>query len=703
MMTQTSTTQPLSSSSFTELTSSSSPAQQRPSTNTTTTKVTTSRPRRVRSGSSLLRFRRRRSSATTISEESTCSSQSGDDPTNMIPTEQSQQQSQSQKRRQRRPRRHSMNSSSTGAGGSTKRKSLLRRLSTGFTRRLSRSSGSSHHSQQLASSSDNEKAIDEMIASRMAELSTTAKDKHDQLQYLDERGLLEQSAGQLELALNTWEEALAIVTEKDTKLACKLQCQLISLYLQLHQQEQQKQSTSMSTSKSTTHLNAAKELISQLNHEIIQQQQQQSQQWLTPSESLLELLMTMRIWDLALLIAYGLQEIELSNNKSSSLALTVARLHLEMALQQHSQTIVLSHLSECHQILLSLSSAASDVDNTVSKERLSVTWQELAEAYVAQDDGELAIACAQSRFQLLTTPKELAMAHYDQALQIYSPLERYDVALQEVDMGLQALELDQAQQEEQEATNSASSSTTNNNNAPAAESTNSTTTLALKLLHCKADILCRLNRWEESLQVYERLIQGYAMSPHHGYADAANVLYIMGKVCTHEKQYSAALSYLDRELHMTKTVVGPHHMAVSKILHELAKVAEVGLNDYPRAIQYYQEALIVESKVYQTCRQTIAEHQPPKQHSTSKNHHSSSSSNKGSSSFYPKKNKMQVSDAPAMLSRDNNTSSNKDKLIQSQKLLLQDAKIQMAETKRRLGNVHFKMGDFDKALRTSLA
>ncbi|CAB9526240.1 expressed unknown protein (Partial), partial [Seminavis robusta] len=147
----------------------------------------------------------------------------------------------------------------------------------------------------------------------------------------------------------------------------------------------------------------------------------------------------------------------------------------------------------------------------------------------------------------------------------------------------------------------------------------------------------------ESIHSYERLLQCYKSSSTHGPADAANVLYILGKLSVRAKQFHAALDYFDEELTMTKSVVGHTHLAISKILHESARVADAGMMDYPRAVRYYQEALQVETRVYQQSKQ------------------------------------------------ENGTS------------LLQDAKAQMGETKQCLGKLHFKMGDFTKAMKTTLA
>jgi tetratricopeptide (TPR) repeat protein len=487
----------------------------------------------------------------------------------------------------------------------------------------------------------------------------------------EERGWQQRQAGHLEAALSSWNMALGLcphtkcadVDSNWTRLCNKILSHLISLHLHLREQKE-------SETTSTQHLDEAAALLTQLH---LEECNYSSDLELDASPLLLDLLIQYGYWPLALHVALQLPSTD---------PLLLARLHLEVALpsdhhQQQppldkeeeeeditdhstssqrasmSQQEQLQHLSKCQQLLLShTSSKQQDSNSTASNITclLMDLWQDLADAYVVLGEDELAFSCNQSRLQLMTNRKEVALAHYDQAMHVYSPVGQFGLALKEAELALDTLLKGTSYTITTAEDNSREEKADDDHHLEDLDDEEAL--LLLKLYQFKADVLCRLGRLGESIEMYETLLQNYIESSHEP-ADVANLLYILGKLCVRAKLYGKALGYFEQELSMTKSVVGKdnenNHLAISKILHEMARVADLGLMDYPRAVRYYQEALRIESRVYQQCcQQTNA--------------------------------------------KTNTTST-----------ALQDAKYQMGETKRCLGQLHFKMGDFDTALKTAMA
>lgn len=177
--------------------------------------------------------------------------------------------------------------------------------------------------------------------------------------------------------------------------------------------------------------------------------------------------------------------------------------------------------------------------------------------------------------------------------------------------------------------------------------------IRLQLLQTKGDVLFRLGRMDASMMVYQQALQE-ANNP----ADQAKLLYTMGRLCIRLRRTREAISFFSRELEITKQELGSNHLSVSHIYHELAKLYDEGLGEQKMALMKYNKALQIELAVLQECHFGVATCQKcnPIAHRMCELHSSTHT---------------QVTS-------------------------------QIRETKKCQGRMHFKLGDFDKAVRTSL-
>jgi hypothetical protein len=181
----------------------------------------------------------------------------------------------------------------------------------------------------------------------------------------------------------------------------------------------------------------------------------------------------------------------------------------------------------------------------------------------------------------------------------------------------------------------------------------SSSVIRLQLLQTKGDVLFRLGRMDASMLMYQQALQE-AQNP----ADQAKLLYTMGRLCIRLRRTREAIFFFTRELEVTKQELGSNHLSVSHIYHELAKLYDEGLGEQKMALMKYNKALQIELAVLQECHFAVATCQKcnPIAHRMCDMH----------SSMHT-----QVTS-------------------------------QIRETKRSQGRMHFKLGDFDKAVRTSL-
>jgi tetratricopeptide (TPR) repeat protein len=180
----------------------------------------------------------------------------------------------------------------------------------------------------------------------------------------------------------------------------------------------------------------------------------------------------------------------------------------------------------------------------------------------------------------------------------------------------------------------------------------STGVIRLQLLQTKGDVLYRLGRMDASMMIYQQALQE-AKSP----ADQAKVLYTLGRLCIRLRRTREAITCFTRELEITKHELGANHLSVSHIYHELAKLYDEGLGEQKMALMKYNKALQIELAVLQECHIAVSICQKcnPVAHRMCDLHSNMHSQVTG----------------------------------------------QIRETKKCQGRMHFKLGDFDKALRTS--
>jgi tetratricopeptide (TPR) repeat protein len=157
---------------------------------------------------------------------------------------------------------------------------------------------------------------------------------------------------------------------------------------------------------------------------------------------------------------------------------------------------------------------------------------------------------------------------------------------------------------------------------------------------------------DASMLVYQQALNE-AKSP----ADKAKLLYTMGRLCIRLRRTREAISFFTRELEITKQELGVNHLSVSHIYHELAKLYDEGLGEQKMALMKYNKALQIELAVLQECHYAVAtcERCNPIAHRMCEPHSTMHTQVTG----------------------------------------------QIRETKKSQGRMHFKLGDFDKALRTS--
>lgn len=490
------------------------------------------------------------------------------------------------------------------------------------------------------------------------------------IESLERMAQQEETDKQVERAIITWLKVLELRSGLNEKT--RLRCKLATLYLNRATKESDKEAAKM---------------LSNVNHDIILTN---NETWLHPlSSRLLSILLDQRLWSLALFVAKQLP------TTSNSI---LASIHYEMAIiMNKNQKFDISdqHLKDCHQLLLLEEKESNDRDGEVDGDcdgddpsigiplsaKILDLWNLLAFAYAERERYEEALDCFQSRYKHISSHTEIASFHYSKAITIYVPQGFLQKSLEEADVGLEELEkmeckndidnnLRQTQQSESKEDSSSTVRKEENQELIMPQ-------VFTKLLQIKADVLCRLGDIDESLKYYEKIVCNMERRSLRHSADAANILYTMGRVCIHAKRFDDAMKYFTRELAVTKTVVGKYHLAVSRVLHELAKVAEKGLLDYERALQYYNETLSIETAVLKKCV-TDTQTLPCCRNPQLKQQRRNMARVSASSNF---KNHFQCCVKHANM--------------------MKDAKQQIVETKRCLGRIHYMHGDFDSALKTS--
>jgi tetratricopeptide (TPR) repeat protein len=182
----------------------------------------------------------------------------------------------------------------------------------------------------------------------------------------------------------------------------------------------------------------------------------------------------------------------------------------------------------------------------------------------------------------------------------------------------------------------------------------SESSIRFELLQTKGDVFFRLGRMEESLQVHEQALKEAAsINP----AETAKLLYTMGRLCIRLRRIRPAISYFSRELEITIQELGIDHLSVSRILHELAKLYDECLGEHKMALMKLNKALSIELAVLQECHYAVT--------------------------------------------RCANCNPVTHHMCSQHALLQHDVSAQIRETKKCQGRIHFKLGNFEKALKTS--
>jgi tetratricopeptide (TPR) repeat protein len=536
--------------------------------------------------------------------------------------------------------------------------------------------------------------------------------------YKEQQRLLQRRAddhakgGELEAAIDVWIQSLLLAQENRDTITCQteIMCTLLVLHLQTATTlplEIVREAPSSSVS-SLSLLDAGAVLAPLLTQEDLQKRNAYHQQaakrylvkiepslvqpsWLfPPTKDLLDFFLQQESWELALYLAEtllnedggGIMPPVVSTDQLAKLNYQVACRQLTLRRHgdalQHLQTAVqqLQLLDNKQQHNKKEGLLRDDHDN--NKVLYVQVLQKLATEYTSYGQYELALDAMQEQLVYTEGKTTKASLYCQMATELYIPMGKLDVALEQLQLA-----------------------TTYLNERAVVESTTSAKKteetahdVQLQLLLTKADVLFRLGRSKESLQVYEKaLAQVNAKLQHEATttfskrgggvsasaaatatstsaaADKAKILYTMGRLCVKLKRIRKAADFFEQELEITKTALGNNHLSVSRVLHELARLYDEGLGDYQKALGHYHATLKVESKVMMECQDAIR--------------------------------KCEKCNANNSTTTTTTTSVSARRACPMHATLHRDAALQIRETKKCQGRIHFKLGNFEKALETS--
>jgi tetratricopeptide (TPR) repeat protein len=182
------------------------------------------------------------------------------------------------------------------------------------------------------------------------------------------------------------------------------------------------------------------------------------------------------------------------------------------------------------------------------------------------------------------------------------------------------------------------------------------------LMMLKANILGRMGRYHQSLECYQLLLSLSENEASKGatqiaLADRANVLYACGRLCASMKDFSSAIDYYKRELIATVDFVGSDaHPSVSRIHHQIAHVYKEGLGELSLSLEYLKLALQSEKACLATAEKA----------------------------------------------RSSCPNCTNQALCPAHHEVVQQARQQLCETKRRMGRIYYELGDLNQAIRLTL-
>ena len=221
------------------------------------------------------------------------------------------------------------------------------------------------------------------------------------------------------------------------------------------------------------------------------------------------------------------------------------------------------------------------------------------------------------------------------------------------------------------------------------------------MLQAEGNEAIRLGNVDESLSAFEDamdlLSNSSMLSTVVNVAEKAKLLYIVGRLCVRSRQPQKAIEYFSQELEITQSTLGLYHLNVSRVLHEIAALYDDGLGDYQKALVTYEEAFRVEYGVLQQCQLakekcaecclciTLAAQEAKKQQRRS--------SRRGQ--------QLRRRLPGGGRNRDGSTATGSRQQCCPKHLALQcEVAKRIRETKRCQGRLHYKLGDFDKAMQT---
>jgi len=112
----------------------------------------------------------------------------------------------------------------------------------------------------------------------------------------------------------------------------------------------------------------------------------------------------------------------------------------------------------------------------------------------------------------------------------------------------------------------------------------------LPLLHAKAEVFLHRGRTREALDLYEHMLIGT-----EGSLEQTKILYALSKIHLRLKLPMQAIQYSKRELKLTKKLLGKSHVLVARIYSHLGRIYD-STCDYDEAITFYNKALLLETQ-----------------------------------------------------------------------------------------------------------
>ena len=449
--------------------------------------------------------------------------------------------------------------------------------------------------------------------------------------------------GDLEKAIEVYVQAFHLAEDHQDSLASKteLMCTILGLHMQAAWTPDPTISEDDAERQRRYHKQNARRYLNRIKPAVLQPS------WLTPTTELIEFFVENEAWEVGLILAEHI--IKLDGIDAALNIVTVdqlARLHFKVA-QKKAKS------NRRGEALQHFQSSCKFLQEAGPKKDISIYVQvlnHLATEYASQGQYSLALDALQEQMQY-TARGRRPILYCQIAANIYVPLNKLDLALEQLQEASAILDLeadDDYLDEDDDVKQVA---------------------LELQLLQTKADVLFRLGKMDQSLHVYEGALTAMDHPDAHvNPADKAKILYTMGRLCVRLKRYRKAIEYFTKELEITQATLG-YHLSVSRVLHELARLYDEGLGDYRMALIKYKEAFRVEYTVLQQCQLAIpnCENCLAKRRSV-KNPNSSEPSRPCPVHFN----------------------------------LQRDVAQQIRETKKCQGRLHFKLGDFQKALQTSI-